>query len=1172
MRRRLAQNKNPYTAAVNVEGSVDAMALQKLWQKVSSLPQLQELSQNTYKRISVFPRSFLAFLTAHLSANFSQTRIFLLLVPNEKYSQQVYEELKFLATLFNKTENVFWFPSWGMLPYTHSHPDSEKEGFRVQTLCRLAQQNAKEQTSIIVSSADALQSPVLQKFFFTNAALSLSTLQKSTSREEVLAYLANHGYEHVEIVESPGQFSAKGSLIDIFCPAYFNPVRLDFFGEEVDSMRFFDPLSQRSLEKLKEFWLYPRRDIFPFDGNWQALADQASLLPQVETAGKKPAFFSQPLLSLDGLWDVYPLLFKTCSLLDYLPAAKEKTQILFFEEDEFSARWENLLQENIFLFDKTTDKNENVFAASPDKRFFSLSSFTSALEKFSRVDLSVTPKTLEDFSLHIQSAPSFKGRVSSLLEFMQEENVTDVFIATTQEASLQRLRHILQTYEKEGFQPFSFEAPFAYGFFWKQQADKQKLQTNGIFLSEKDIYGKSARSRKISQSTSQAIESFIDLKENDYVVHVNYGIGRFVGLKRMSAAGHDRDFLELEYADNDKLYVPLEQINLVHRYIGSSENPRLDFLGKKSSWEKVKTRVLASVEKMAEELLQLYALRENSVGFRFPPDTTFQEEFEAQFPYEETDHQLLAITEVKKDMESGRPMDRLVCGDVGFGKTEVAIRAAFKAVMAGKQVAVLCPTTVLAFQHYNTFRKRFESYPVQIDFISRFKTASQIATLRKKTKEGGLDILIGTHALLSEKNEFKNLGLLVIDEEQRFGVVHKDAIKKIKHNVDCLTMTATPIPRTLQLSLTGIRDLSLMETPPRSRKKIETYVLEENDEILKKAVTFELQREGQVYVLHNKVKTMEAQALRLRKLLPQARVAVLHGQMPDDEIESILLDFYRYKFDVLISTTIIESGIDIPLVNTLIVLNAQNFGLSQLYQIKGRVGRSERQAFAYFFYPPRLSLSEVAQKRLNTLQEYDGLGAGFKIAMKDLEIRGAGNILGAEQSGDIMDVGFEMYLQMLNQKIDELRNVERDEFSAHILISQNFYLPCSYVQDTRQKIEIYKKMASCLTMEEMEAVKEEMQDRFGELPEQVEGMWLSESLRVLGSLLRLEKIEMKDNFFVLVAGPFTKISAEKIGSLLQNDKRFLSAEQDAKELQFHPHAVNMLGRLKEFRKVLEYFC
>lgn len=1140
-----------------------------LIESLTQIPEIKELHNILHERVSSLPFSFLPFLLAAVSENFSSAQTSLLFLPNEKNASNVYTELRYLASLFGKENNILFFPSWGILPYTHSHPDSEREGFRVQSLCLLAQhfEQKNKEGMIIVSSADAIVHPLLERNALANASLTLSSLEDTTTMKEVMVYLTAHGYEHVEIVEQPGDFSVKGSLLDVFCPAYFNPLRVDFFGEQVDSMRFFDPLTQRSLEKVSTFKLFPRRDIFLPQGNsataWKNISEK--FLGDFIAAKKHYAnipFLSDPEISLDGLWDIYPDLFSTESFFDYLP---QDTNIFLFDDSNFYERIQNVNQESEFLYNKgqteiAKNDSQKVFGSEPHKRFFNETQIEKFMEKFSITQLSITPKTLQDHSLHIQPSPAFKGKISSLHEYALEHSEKKVFLCATGDASLQRLLHILQPYQKEGFHPQTFFAPFVSGFEWQ----------GGIFLTEKDIYGKSARSLSIAKSSSKAIESFVDLKEKDYVVHVNYGIGKFIRLKRMTVAGHERDFLELEYADSDKLYVPLEQINLVHRYIGSSDNPRLDFLGKKSSWEKVKNRVLASVEKMAEELLELYAKREKSHGFLFPPDTTFQEEFEALFPYEETDHQLLAITEVKKDMESQRAMDRLVCGDVGFGKTEVAIRAAFKAVMAGKQVALLCPTTVLAFQHHNTFVERFKNYPVQIDFISRFKTAAQVSSLRKKVKAGAIDIIIGTHSLLSEKNKFKNLGLLIIDEEQRFGVTHKEAIKKIRHNIDCLTMTATPIPRTLQLSLTGIRDLSLIETPPRNRKKIETYVVEENDQILQTALQFELDRQGQVYVLHNKVKTIEAQANRLRELMPNARIAILHGQLADEEIENVMLDFYRYKYDILLSTTIIESGIDIPLVNTLIVMNAQNFGLSQLYQIKGRVGRSERQAFSYFFYPKEISLNEIAQKRLNTLQEYDGLGAGFKIAMKDLEIRGAGNILGSEQSGDIVDVGFELYIQMLNDKMDEMRDQERDDFSATIIIGQNFYLPESYIPDTKQKIEVYKKMASSTDMQNLEAVREEVEDRFGQMPAQVEGMWFSEAIRILANNIKMDKIEMKEKYFSIYAGPQTKLATERVGRLIQNDSRFKISADDAKRLLFYPSGKKLAEKLSEFKKILEY--
>jgi transcription-repair coupling factor (superfamily II helicase) len=757
----------------------------------------------------------------------------------------------------------------------------------------------------------------------------------------------------------------------------------------------------------------------------------------------------------------------------------------------------------------------------------------------------------------------YRGKISTFIEDIQNKKFgkKQIYISAKSEIQIDRLNHIISGYGDKIPDINIVLTPLDTGF------ETGKL----LLVTEKDLFGKSSRGSKIQKSTTQVIQSFTDLKSGDYVVHINYGIGQFKGLRRMEVTGFARDFIEVEYAEANKLYVPIEQLQLVHKYIGSSDNPSLDYLGKKSSWTKTKIKAQESIEKLAAELLELYARREKSVGVAYPADTRFQEEFEAAFPYEETEHQLMAINEVKKDMESERPMDRLVCGDVGFGKTEIAIRAAFKAVLAGRQVCILCPTTILAFQHANTFKKRFQDYPVKIELISRFRSPSEIARVQKDAKEGTVDVVIGTHAILSKNMGWKNLGLLVIDEEQRFGVKQKEFIKNLKANIDCLTMTATPIPRTLQMSLVGIRDLSIIETPPRNRLKIETYVLEENDDLLGSAIKKELERNGQVIILHNKVQTIEVRASAIKNLVPYADITVMHGQMTEDEIEERMLDFYNKRHNVLVSTTIIESGVDLPDANTLIVLNAQNFGLSQLYQIKGRVGRSDRQAYAYFFYPPGMTFSEKAEKRLNTLTEYDGLGDGFKIAMKDLEIRGAGNILGKEQSGDIMAVGFELYVNMLHEKLAELNNeVKAEDFECNVQIPQDYFIPDNYIQDIRQKMEFYKKLTSVSTLDEIEYLIIELGDRFGEMPDSVMGMCQQEKLRIVCRQLKFEKITFINGILSLYASPQMKVELDKLVGLIKRDNRFFLDPTDLRKLNFKSKSENTLEVLHEINSILSY--
>ncbi|MCS6985109.1 MAG: transcription-repair coupling factor [Leptospiraceae bacterium] len=1107
---------------------------------------LQEFEEHCQKRLSplpqklapVFPAALSFLLYTALSRQSKATA--LICVPEENLARRVFKELWFLAQVDPHLGEILYLATPFTLPYSYARPDPEKEGMRSRTLATLL----SGKKCVVIASIDALTIKTIHPQKLKGKSFLLKS-HDMISQKALFSFLQETGYERKDMAEKPGDFAVKGSIVDVFCPAYFNPIRLDFFGDELESLGFFDPLSQKSITKLREITLYPVREIL------LSREEINELERRFEREGKQkhpPPFLSSAGQDVAGLFDIFPLVLEAASVLSYFP---QDLTLFMYDEEGVRKRAEQLYEERQFLYEKNTDK----WLAAPSTLFLKWEELDAHLP-LQRNYLLPIPRSGNELHPLLYESPQFRGRISQVIDFLQKEDKKKIFISLKSEVQRERLEHILAAYE-EIPQLHIFLSPLEGGFY----------SEDFILLTEHEIFGKARASVALNKNTTRIIESFLDLKEGDFVVHVNYGLARFVGLRRMKVAGVERDFLELEFAEKAKLYVPLEQLKLVHRYIGSTENPRLDYLGKKSQWEKTKERVKEHVNKLAVELLDLYARRQEAKGYAFPPDTTFQEEFEASFPYEETEHQLAAILDVKRDMEQEKPMDRLICGDVGFGKTEVAIRAAFKAVMAGKQVAVLCPTTILAFQHFQTFSQRLRNYPIGVDYLSRFRTPREIKTIKERLLAGKIDILIGTHALLSKSVRFKNLGLLIIDEEQRFGVVHKEAIKKLKHNLDCLTLTATPIPRTLYMSLAGIRDLSLIETPPRNRQKIETYVLEESEEILRAAIANELKRQGQVYVLHNKVKTIDAQANRIKQLVPSARVAILHGQMEEEEIEKTMLEFYKGNYDILVTTTIIESGIDIPNVNTLIVMNAQEFGLSQLYQLKGRVGRSERQAYAYFFYPADKSVSETAQKRLNTLQEYDELGAGFKIAMKDLEIRGAGNILGAEQSGDIMEVGFELYLEMLQEKIAELRREPKKEEiqEAVVSIRQNFFFPDDYIPDTRQKMEFYKKLMACGSLEDLEAVWDELLDRFGDLPEQVESMLLQEKIKLLATQLGMEKIEQVENGFSILAAAHCRAKPERVLAVLQKDRRFQLDARNPRRLFFKvklsSHALRELAEV-----------
>ncbi len=1041
---------------------------------------------------------------------------------------------------------IFYFPGWGMMPFHYLKPDKTLEAERSRTLSSLNSSGFSRQ--IVVASLPGFILRVPDKDKLTSKILKLDNGQ-SIPRPEILTYLESMGYVRSDIVEIPGEYSLKGGILDVFCPSYENPVRLEFFGDEIDTIRFFNVYNQLSIEKIKEIKIFPRRDIYLSSEEIKALVSMAKKSPELEI----PAFLKNPGSSPQGLWDVFALVQNTVPFADYLP----NSYCLVVPDKEGILKKTRILMEEVNLF---YEKSHGILRAPVEKMFLTESEMERILDRSHVMGLLSPSK--DAIRVPVREQKKFKGKVTDFLDYCDDVEMLKrkKYFTSANSAQLERMQHIFEnnTTSNGDKSILLFPSGLRGGFSSK----------NTDVFTDMDIFGKKTHFRKIQKTNTEIIESYLDINEGDYIVHINYGVGRFAGIKRMKAGGYERDFLILAYADEDKLYVPLEQLKYVHRYIGSVDNIRLDYLGKKSSWEKTRKKVSENIEKLAEELLDIYAERENARGFSFKPDNIFQEEFEASFPYEETDHQIMAIHEVKKDMESPKPMDRLVCGDVGFGKTEVAIRAAFKAVMSGKQVAFLCPTTVLTLQHYNTFSARLKEFSVNTDFVSRFKTPMEIKKTLEQIKEGNVDIIIGTHALLSEKIEYKDLGLLVIDEEQRFGVKQKEQIKKMKNNVDCLTLTATPIPRTLHLSLAGLRDLSLIETPPGNRRKIETYVTEENDDLLREAIRNELNRRGQIYILHNKVMTIDLVASRIRSLYPAASLNVLHGQMDDDQIEEILVQFYNHQFDILLTTTIIESGIDIPNVNTLVVLNADAFGLSQLYQLKGRVGRSDRVAHAYFFYSPQKAISEISQKRLNTIQEYDDLGSGFRIALRDMEIRGAGNILGREQSGDIMNVGFEMYLDMLNEKLSVMQNKPLENYEANIVIPHDYYIPDTMVTDTRQKMEIYKKMSRCKTRVDLESLKKEMEDRFGRLDELMENIFFLEMIRVLSGEARFDRVEKKEDVYMVTVSPETKMNLKVFQELLQSDPRIRLYPEDPRIFSIKPY--NRKNELRELSSILEY--
>src|SRR5690625_9101 len=942
--------------------------------------------------------------------------------------------------------------------------------------------------------------------------------------------LISMGYERTPMVTVPGEFSIRGGIFDIFPLTKEQPLRIELFDIEVDSIRTFDVETQRSLKKVKEVVIEPAIELLLEKKDFingaktlekalaQQLKDKKSTTEKEQLTQHITADIEQ-LKSYEyfqGIYKYIGLLYDSPkSLIDYLPA----DGLIIFDEmiriqetanhlDVEEAEWYSSLLENQemvpnypFAFDWQT-----LWAKMKQQRLY--------LSVFLRHIRNTQPKNIVNISS--RAMQDFHGQMDVFKNEVERWQNADysVVIVAPNEKRIQRVHSILNDYKISASMVDIVKLP-----------TKQLIITSGnissgielpmqklAIITEHELFKHQTQRARRKQKISNAerIKSYQELNVGDYVVHESHGIGKYVGIETVEVSGLHKDYLVILYSGDDRLLVPIDQIDLVQKYVGSEgKKPRLYKLGG-TEWTKVKQRVQSSVEDIADELIKLYAERESQKGYAFSSDTSLQREFEESFPYQETEDQLRCITEIKADTQKERPMDRLLCGDVGYGKTEVAIRAAFKAITDGKQVAVLVPTTILAQQHYQTFTERFQEHAINIGLLSRFRTQGQIKETLTGLKNGTIDLVIGTHRLLSKDVDFRDLGLLVVDEVQRFGVKHKERIKQMKTNVDVLTLTATPIPRTLHMSMLGVRDLSIIETPPENRFPVQTYVVEYNPMFIKETIEREISRGGQVFFLYNRVANIERMARDISNLVPDARIGIAHGQMNEAELENVMLSFLAGEFDILVSTTIIETGVDIPNVNTLIVYNADHMGLSQLYQLRGRVGRSNRIAYAYFTYQKDKILTEVAEKRLQAIKEFTELGSGFKLAMRDLSIRGAGNLLGSEQHGFIDSVGFDMYTQMLKDAIEARKSGKEIEdiapFTPELTLNLDAYIPESYIQDEKQKIAMYKRFHEIQSSEDISDLKDELIDRFGDYPEQVEHLFIVSSLKRYATQERVETI------------------------------------------------------------------
>ncbi|MGI6096768.1 MAG: transcription-repair coupling factor [Dethiobacteria bacterium] len=1094
------------------------------WSSSAKLNELKEAVENNKNPLVYGAESSQkVFLLAGLK--YFLERPFFIVTPDQARAEKLYEDL----LTFFPAEKVWLLPVRDYF-YTEDFLAQSKEILE-QRLAVLSRIRAAEK-DIFIIPVPAFLSVMMPSKIWDQHSLSI---KKGDILEphRVAEQLVKQGYERVPLIEGKGQFSVRGEIIDIYPYNYKHPLRLNYFDDQIESLRVFDLSSQRSLYSLEGAFIPPAQEvILPEEVKVDGAKAIRAEIEKAKLAKKEENFLSrlktraQNLLArLEGcnyfagaehyLSYFYP---ESSSLVDYLP---QEGIVVFDSVRQLTESAKSWIQELKDHQNSLLLRGDLLPAQS--QRVWSLEELYAQLkQRLLAFSLLAGEKSFyrsrSRFSFKFQSIPSFQGKwdlFRNELKQWYEEGYRLLFLAHSEERAEQMVAHfremdITAIHKQEGLVEKCL------------QVMKGSLE-NGFLLpelklgiiNEQELLPQRRKRRRLAQKDSQSLlRSYQDLTPGDYVVHEQHGIGRYLGLRTLEVGNVTRDYLHIKYAGEDKLFIPVDQIQLIQKYVGvEGKAPKLHSLGGQE-WNRVKCKVKASVQELARELLALYAARESMEGYAFSKDHAWQSEFEMRFPYEETPDQLRAIKEVKADMEKRKTMDRLLCGDVGYGKTEVALRAAFKAVLDGKQVAFLVPTTILAQQHYRNFKERFEGFPVRIDLLSRFRSpAAQKETLQS-LKQGKVDIIIGTHRLLSKDVRFKDLGLLIIDEEQRFGVRHKEKLKRLRLDVDVLTMTATPIPRTLHLSLAGARDLSVIETPPENRYPVQTYVVDYSENIVREAIMRELNRKGQVYFVYNRVQGIERWVERLQKLIPGVRVVVAHGQMPERELEKVMNDFLEKKYDVLVSTTIVEAGLDIPNVNTMLIYDADRFGLSQLYQLRGRVGRSNRVAYCYLMYRQEKMLSEAAIKRLRAIKEFTELGSGFKIALRDLEIRGAGNILGPEQHGFMAAVGFDLYCQLLEQAISTLKGErkkkpEREDLKVELNV--NAFIPASYIPNQQQKIEFYQRIAACEKTEELAMIEEELKDRFGTLPEPVVNLLAVARLKFFVRTIHVKAIKQEKN-------------------------------------------------------------
>lgn len=1089
--------------------------------------------------------------------------------------------------------DTYWFPAEEIIAAEVATSSPNYRTARIQFLSALA----TSKTGIFITSTSGLRRLVPEPKDVIEARITLE-VGAEYEFQTLISDLNALGYQRVEQVEKKGEFAVRGSVVDIFPLNQDDPIRMDFFDIEIDSLRTFDQATQRSIENIEKIEVLPATDLIINETKLnQAIKTMNNELAQAQKKLSEENFeaLQQNINEVIERWKHHQLIQEDTmyakqlyaaktSLLDYLTKGTlvldDYPRILDAETDieNNEASWiVDQLKNNVLLDNESfgVDIRTLIKKKSVPQLFLSMFQKGMGRLKFDQLT-EITTRAVQDF---FGQMPVLKGEVERWLARKQ----TVLIFANSKERQ-GKITEVLHDFEiaaqKVNADRIQMAAVNIIGQSFPQGFDMPS--TKLVVLTEKELFAKVPKKRPRQQHVENAerLKSYTELKNGDYVVHVNHGIGKFMGMTTMEVDGVHQDYMTIQYKGSGQLFIPVTQLNLVQKYVAAEgKSPKLNKLGG-SDWAKTKKNVASKIEDIADDLIELYAKREAEKGFAFKPDDSYQRQFDNDFPYTETPDQLRSIEEIKKDMERERPMDRLLVGDVGYGKTEVALRAAFKAVESGKQVAILVPTTILAQQHFDTMNERFEGYPIATGILSRFQTGAQVKETLEGLKDGSVDVIVGTHRLLSKDVEFKDLGLLVIDEEQRFGVKHKERIKELKSQVDVLTLTATPIPRTLNMSMIGVRDLSVIETPPTNRYPIQTYVMEENAGAIREGIMREIRRNGQVFYLHNRVQDIEKVVAEIEALVPEARVGYIHGQMTEKQLEDILFEFIAGEYDVLVTTTIIETGIDIPNANTLFVENADHMGLSQLYQLRGRIGRSSRVAYAYFLYQKNRVLTELGEKRLEAIKDFTELGSGFKIAMRDLSIRGAGNLLGKQQHGFIDSVGYDLYSQMLADAVKKKQGKKvKRRSDSEISLGIEGFLPSSYIEDEQQKIEFYKRLRQANSHEEVVDIQDDMLDRFGDYPAEVDNLLQITDLKIIADQVQVERITRKDDILTvtMTRAASQKLTGEQIFEALSVTRlRATVAESDAKmhiKLVIQPRMTqkdwftqlfNYIEKLKEY--------